>query len=332
MEEMKKQQAPKVQILSNDMEKQLEKLGKSPVPDIYKVPREVGRQITARQLELFEEYIEPDMTPDGTVIRAISVDKVKEYHFRIFTQAASQILYNQSVQSGHHDTNTGMEENVAEEYSMILSQVTGTYEVKYGGTIFVSLYEICQKAYGTKDPTTRQKRDMQELIANLDTVKLEYKAPNGDVLKRKMCSVMEEYIRQKDGAHFYRIFLHPIFCEQLENNFSAHPQDIMARLNKVVERVTSPHMILLQYLGLQDKRKPCTMTAENFLNRMGMKASFKKNKKRTMEQVERLCKAMVDVGMATKYTINPPTGKTFKEVIFILNPYYVKSPEKQIPK
>jgi len=325
-------QKAKVKILSNNLERQLEEMGKSPVPDVYKVPREVGHQITARQLELFEDYIEPDMTPDGTQIRAIGIDGVKEFHFRIFTQAASNILYNQSVQAGHPNENTGVERRKAEEFSKSLSEVTGTYQEKYGGTIIASLYEICQKAYGVKDPSTRQKRDMQELIANLDTVKMEIKYPNGDVLKRRMCTVIEEYIRQKDGAHFYKIFLHPIFCEQLENNFSAHPQDIMERLNGAVERTTSAHIILLQYLGLQDKRKPCTMTADNFLSRLGMKAAYKKNKGRTMAQVRKLCQAMVDVEMATKYTINPPTGGTFKEVIFLLNPFYVKSPEKQIPK
>lgn len=322
----------KVKILSNSMEKQLERMGKSPVPDYYKVPREVGHQITARQLELFEEYADPDMTPDGTQIRAIGIDGVKEFHFRSFTQAASNILYNQSVQDGHPNENTGVERRKAKEYSNNLSQVTGNYQEKYGGTIIVSLSELCQKGYGTKDPTTRQKRDMQETIDSLDKVRMEIKYPNGDVLKRRMCTVVEEFFRKKDGARFYKIFLHPIFCEQLENNFSAHPQDIMERLTKACKRKTNAHIILLQYLGLQDKRRPCTMTADNFLSRLDMKAAFKANKSRTMKQVRNLCDVMVAVRIVTKYEIIPPTGETFKEIIFTLNPYYVKSPDKQLPK
>lgn len=322
----------KVKILSNSMEKQLESMANRPTPDTWKMPREVGHQITARQLELFEEYIEPDMATDGTVVTAVGLDGVKELHLRSFTWAAQQILYNQSVQLGHPDENTGVERRISEEYSKNLSQVTGNYQEKYGGTIIASLYEICQKGYGAQDPTTKQKREMMEVIANIDRVRLEIRYPNGDVMKRKMCSVIEEYIRKKDGAHFYKIFLHPIFCEQLEKNFSIFPQDVMKRLFDAAPRVMEAHHILLQYLGLQDKRKPCTMTAENFLTRTGLKKAYRKNKKRTMELVEKLCKVMVDVRMATKYTINPPTRETFKEVIFELDPDFVKPQEKETEK
>lgn len=310
------------------MEKKLKALENKPTPEYFKVPREAGHQITAKQLELFPEYLEPDMTADGAVTQVINISNIKEVQLRAFTTAAQQILYNQSVLSGHAEENTGIERNSADEYSKNTSMATGTSVKKYGGTIIVSLYELCQKAYGTTTPDNKQKKEMMNLIEHLDEVKLEIRYPNGDVLRRKMCAVMDEYRRAKDEARFYRIFFHPIFCENMKS-FAIYPQDIMTRLISSVKRLTSSHFILLNYLALQDKRKPCTMLAENFLNRTGLSKSYKKNKGRTMRKVENLCTVMEDVKIAKSHEIRYTKSGAFKEVVFHLNPDFANDKGKK---
>lgn len=329
MAEKKKQQAPKVQILSNDMEKNLERMGKAPVPDTWKMSRDVGHKIAGRQLELFTDNLDPDMTPDGTIISTVGIEDTSKMRFREFTQAVAQILYNQSVQSGHETDNTGIEKVLAKDYSDNYAEKTGKYEKKYAGIIIASLYEICQKGFGVIDPSTKQKREMQDFIDKLDNIKLEIRYPNGDIRRAKICTVMEEYIRNKDGARLYKLQLHPVFSEQIGSNYALHPQDIMKRLSDVTKRRTAAHLILLDYLAMQDKKNPCKMTGENFLTRTELKDSFKINKKRTMKQVVNICEAMKAVRMVKEFQIIPQDLSTFKEVIFTLDPDYVRPVEEK---
>ena len=289
--------------------------GKEPLPT-FKVARDAILQLSKVERNLFTDIEEAE---SGNYIISGLQKYVTELDFTAFTFAVGQILYNQSYQSGNTDTNSGVSRKKADKVSKQLG--TDTYK----GEIIVSLSELCRLAYGA-EPSTETKKKMAALIDTFHKTPVRVKFPNGDEVENYLCVKMGKYTREKDGAVLYDLYLNPIFGSRIQNQFGELPQDITAKLSNVTKRKTAAHYLLLRWLSVQDKRYSHTLTIDTIIQELRMEDDFKKSRGRAEKQLLSICKAMVDVGILSKYDVEYSSGnrKHIQRITFHLNQNFIR--------
>lgn len=279
-------------------------------PPTFKVGRAAAIQLAKVERNLFTDIEE---RASGNYIVSGLPRNITETDFYAFGLAVSQLLYNQSVQSGNTETNTGLKKKRAVKASK-------TGETRYSGCVQVTLNNLCRLAYGvTDDVGAIRKRGMESLIETLNTNDVTITFLNGDTLKAPLCSRMV-YKEKATGAKAYILTLNPIFCEDVKRNFSLFPQDITLRLSAATERKTKAHYKLLNLLGMQDKRKPFIRTIGTLFEELGLDT---KRASRSEVQLISVCEDMVKIGIITGYeTEKGRLGRrqnAVKKVTFYLN-------------
>jgi len=286
------------------------------LPQHFKLARDAALQLSKVERNLFTDMEEAQ---SGNYIISGLTKQVTELDFTAFTFAVGQILYNQSYQSGNTDTNSGVSRKKADKVSKQLG--TDTYK----GEIIVSLSELCRLAYGA-EPSTETKKKMAALIDTFHKTPVRVKFPNGDEVENYLCVKMGKYTREKDGAVLYDLYLNPIFGSRIQNQFGELPQDITAKLSNVTKRKTAAHYLLLRWLSVQDKRYSHTLTIDTIIQELRMEDDFKKSRGRAEKQLLSICKAMVDVGILSKYDVEYSSGnrKHIQRITFHLNQNFIR--------
>ena len=296
-----------------------------PVLPTYKTTREAALQLTKVERDLFTDIEE---RKSGNFIISGIEKFVSELDFTACCFAISQILYNQSYQSGNEDINSGVKRVMA----------TGKSDAKgepiYTGNIVTSLNDLCRLAYGA-EPTTELKKRMVTLVDTIHKKSVEIKFPNGDRMESVLFAVMNKYYRKKDNAVFYELSLNPIFCYGIKNSFCELPQDAIKRLDtackKHKQRKQAAHYLLLRWLSAQDKRTPHTLTIDKIIDILRMESDYKKNRGRADKQLLSVCETMVDIGILSKFEPTYYEGKRpfITKITFYLNLSYLRKSERK---
>lgn len=313
--------------LPSDMEAELEDLyegiKKKSVPPTFKVSRQTQLQLSKWGDTIFKS-IEAKET--GNYIISGLPRKITDFDFEAFMMAVGQILYNQSHQSGNDETNSGLMRQVARG----MEKDTG--RVYYVGSIVATLNDLCRKGYGTLEPTSQQKKAMEDTIEAVSSVPVIIDFPEEDNrVEVKLAAVWVKKTSKKTGAVTYMMSLNPIFCEGVKNNYSELPQDVMLKLSAATKRKTTAHLRLLRLLSLQNKNNTRrSWTLPYLVTTLGMEADFRKNRKRAEKQLLSICDDMVTIGIlhpTKKYEVEYETkrGKRFiSEIHFYLNRMFVR--------
>lgn len=300
------------------------KLSDAPIPDTFKIGRQVQLQLSKVEKNLITELEEKGK--GGYIISGLP-QSVSELDLSSFSFAVGQILYNQSYQCGNTDTNSGVDR----KKTLPKYQLEG--ETTYSGIIVTTLNDLCKGAYGVIEPSTEQKKAMSTLVDTLHNVPTIWTYPDGSVRKSVACAKMEEYKDEKTGAITYGLCLNPVFTMKVADNFAEFPQDFMFRLSKATRKKTAAHLKLARFLSNQDKRKPCIRTISFLVQELGLEEAYKNKKGRTEKQLKDLFDVMVKIGVLSDYTITEKLvrGRTsMDKVTFILNEDFIPRPTKSI--
>lgn len=295
------------------------------LPPSFKMGRDVALQLSRVEGDLFTEMEKNENEGEnGKYITSGISRVVSELDFRGFSFAVCQILYNQSVQYGNTDTNSGL----TREEAPRATKKTGS--TQYIGDIVTSLNDLCRLAYGVDAPDARQKKSMSTLLKTIDNTPVVTYLPNGDVLETKLCATMSRYTREEDKAVFYHLHLHSVFCSDVKNNYGELPQDITKRLSKVTKKKTAAHYNLLLLLSLQTKNKPFVRTIKQLLKDLNLDEAHKKDKGRTERQLVSLFECMKNMKMIDRYKIEYTTTRAKKVIDKVT--FHLSSREKLLGK
>ena len=264
------------------------------VPDSFKTGRDAQLQLSRVERDLFTDMEERE---SGNYIISGLPRKVTELDLTAYSFALGQLLYNQSYLTGNLKTNSG----VSQTKSEALSETTGTIQLY--GDVKTTLNDICKLAYGTDKPTTEQKRSMTKLIKTVHETPVKITYPSGDTTETYLCTIERRDKRKKDGAVLYWLHLNPIFCSNVQRNFSELPQDIISRLSKVAKRKTTAHYKLIRLLSCQSKSKPFSRKIDELVKELSLTEAYQKNKSRTAEQLLSVCEDMKNIDLIDKYDV-----------------------------
>lgn len=303
-----------------------EKAAAATLKETFKYGREGELQLAKVDRDLFTEIEEKD---SGNYIVSGIERKVTLFDFESLSLGLGRILYNQSVTFGNEKENSGISKGKAVALN---EQSNGDY---YKGEIVVTLNEICRSSYGGKAPTTAEKKAIEALLATLHHQPVKITFPNGDSLEVPLCVTLGKYKRKKDEATFYHLRLHPIFCHNVQKNFSEFPQDIMERLMAATKRTSPQHLRLLKLLGRQDKRKPFYRTIETLCEELMIDWEvFKKNRARFEKRLLSLFDEIKATDILVSYEVERRSirgkAKWITNVVFHLNPDFPRK-RKSLP-
>ena len=275
------------------------------LPPSFKMGRDAALQLSKAEGDIFT-----DMKKEGRGVYIITEIRkvVNELDLACFSLAVCQILYNQSFQSGNIETNSGLSDEIDKDATEELGYA------QYNGYIITSLNDLCRLAYGVDAPDFRQKKAMWTLIEALDKTPVVIQFPNGDKLEKKLCTTESRYTRKEDGAVYYKLLLHPIFCSNVMNNFGELPQDITKRLSKVTKKKTAAHLRLLRLLSLQTKNRPFVRKMNELLKELNLHEAHKKDRRRTEEQLISIFNSMKAMNVIDNYKIEYTTIRAKKVI------------------
>ena len=275
------------------------------LPPSFKMGRDAALQLSKAEGDIFT-----DMKKEGRGVYIITEIRkvVNELDLACFSLAVCQILYNQSFQSGNIETNSGLSDEIDEDATEELGYA------QYYGYITTSLNDLCRLAYGVDAPDFRQKKAMWTLIEALDKTPVVIQFPNGDKLEKKLCTTESRYTRKEDGAVYYNLLLHSIFCSNVMNNFGELPQDITKRLSKVTKKKTAAHLRLLRLLSLQTKNRPFVRKMDELLKELNLHEAHKKDRRRTEEQLISIFNSMKAMNVIDNYKIEYTTIRAKKVI------------------
>lgn len=249
----------------------------------------------------------------------------KDFFGGIF--ALAQILSNQSVLSGNERENSGLERKV----SAAIKRQTGESELV--GNVYFSLNEFCKLSNGVDEPSTLERKASETLLKTLHNTPLviDYKDKKVELT---LASIVQKVTdKDKRGAVYYNLYLHPLFVDIISKGYAQLPQDVMKRLRAGIKtkggKLTGLHLKLLALLAQQrsDRVKELTRTALEILQYLGLEQAFREQKKRTIKQLEQTFEAVKETGIITSYEMKYITlnGKeVFDRVVFYLNPNFIR--------
>lgn len=291
------------------------------LPPSFKMGRDAALQLSKAEGDIFT-----DMKKEGRGVYIITEIRkvVNELDLACFSLAVCQILYNQSFQSGTIETNSGRSNEIDNDATEELGYT------QYKAYITTSLNDLCRLAYGVDAPDFRQKKAMWTLIEALDKTPVVIPFPNGDKLEKKLCTIDSKYTRKEDGAVYYHLLLHSIFCSNVMDNFGELPQDITKRLSQVTKKKTAAHLRLLRLLSIQTKNRPFVRKMDELLKELNLHEAHKKDRRRTENQLISIFDSMKAMNVIDKYKIEYTTTRAKKVIDKVT--FYLSSREKLLCK
>ena len=273
-----------------------------PLPPTFIAGRGVNIQLAALQTHLFTAMEEAE-NPNYLVYELRR--SVEEVDFAGFTFALCQTLYNQSYLSDNKDVNSGIERAVDNGL-----KIAGQNFI--GGMIATTLNDLCRLAYGVENPSTDQRKKISSIIDILRRNRLPMSIPKTDKtgkivdrikVKDTLVFPVREGERESDGAKYYVLYLHPIFCS-LAEGFLEAPQDLTKQLSAVTNKKAAYHYHLLRVLLLSrkpPKYPPLVRYTDTLLEELGLAEAYQKQPSRTEEQIIEACKVMEKIGIITGF-------------------------------
>lgn len=326
---MKDAKKKSISLQDDDLQKVLseyEAYEKKQTPETFKLGRSLLQQITPIERSLFDKM---DVKEDsGAFTIAGIVHKITEKDFIACTIALGQINSNLSVKSGNTDTNTGMSKTHALQS---LSELMGEPVLK--GDVCFSLNEFCRYAYGTTDPSSKERKAAEALIKTFHDTPVEVEYRDGKKIDAYLATIVQKEYSEKDGAKFYHLHLHPIFCDFISKGFALLRQDAIALMrqhcNEKRKKLTDTHYRLLGLLAQQKRAtkspRVYRRSALGLLQYLGMENEFRKSRARALQTLVDVIEAVKATGIITEYRLqmNRLDGKEiFEGVDFYLNPKY----------
>ncbi len=293
------------------------KVREKPVPDTFKIGRQVTFQLAKVERDLFSDVEEKE---SGNYIISGLPRKITQTDFEAFSFGIAQILYNQSFQSGNTDTNSGL----SKKQAVKITRETG--QTRYSGEVIFTLNELCRIVDGG-ELITDTKKAMKALIHTCDSTPVEIKFENGNYQKRYLSKIMgEDYI---DGALTYWLHLNPIFCENVKRNFAEFPQDLSKRLTAATKKRKAEHYRLIRLLGRQDKRSPFVRRMDQLLTDLDLTEAYKNERGKTEQKILSLLNDLKkkEMGLILDYETETAIirrKERITKVIFHLNPYFTR--------
>lgn len=334
---MKDAKKKSISLQDDDLQKVLsdyEAIERRHTPETFKLGRSLLQQIAPIERNLFDR-MEDDTKENGVYRIAGIVHKITEKDFIASTIALSQINSNLSVKSGNTDTNTGMSTKYALQS---LSELTGKPALL--GDVCFTVNDFCRYAYGTADPSSKERKAAEALIKTLDETPVEIEYRNGNKIEARLAAVMQKDYNAKDNTKFYHLHLHPIFCDYISKGFAILRQDAITLMRQYCtehkQKMTDTHYKLLYMLAQQKTTQDGTTKAPRVFKRsalellqyLGMENEFRKSRARALQTIENVIEAVKATGIITGYKIQPIkiNGKErFGGVDFYLNPKYAIS-------
>lgn len=257
----------------------------------FKISRRYLLHAPAIERNLFSELTEP--TEETDIVISGLTKKVSELDLASLTFAVGKILYDQSHTARNEEYNTGL-------YSAEDAKTTDG--LRRGGYIVTSIIDLCRIAYGTKDPTSAQKKKMKSLIELVDTTPVTFTFPNGDRLDSKIFTTMNGFTKADGGATYIDLAINPIFCGNfLKNDYGLFPHDSTLRLTEALrsrgERPTAQHYWLMEWLSAQRETKPKAIGLDNLLRNLNLTEYYRKDRKKAEKKLESLFASMRGIGL-----------------------------------
>lgn len=242
--------------------------------------------------------------------------------------ALAQILSNQSALSSHEKENSGLNSGLL---SSAIKKQTG--ESVPVGNVYFSLNEFSSLANGVEEPSTLERKASETLLQTLHRTPLviDYKDKKVEI---SLATIVQKVTdKDKRGAVYYNLYLHPLFVDIISKGFAQYPQDIMKRLRTGIQleggKLTGLPLKLLALLGQQraDGNKTFTRTALEILQYLGLEQAYRLQKKRTLKQLEQILEAVKYTGIITKYEMKyrqDNCREVFDRVVFYLNANFLR--------
>lgn len=318
--------------------KGIEEVGFKPIetrhtPNTFKAARRYLTQAPEVERNLFTQIMEKEATmaeaERGDVVVS-GLEKLRgdisKTDIAYFLFAVQQILYNQSYCCGNEDINSGMRRHKSKSLSERYR------EDFYTGDIVVTINELCYLMWGTTQPWDWQRKEVIDIIEALHSTPLEINWVNGirkgSYRKTPICTYNDCFYNSKDNSLTYVLRLSPIFSDDVKRNYALFPQDALPRLNNTLkgERINRSFaaLQLLRYLSRQDNKRKA-VSVENLLKELDLYKAYKKNRKRTMADLQKLFKVMENIGRIKGQPKQTTLGDGSLGLIFIINPEYARS-------
>lgn len=258
----------------------------------FKISRRYLLQAPTLEKNLFSDLAENTEDRDNEIVISGLTKKVSELDLASLTFAIGKILHDQSVRAKNEEYNTGL-------YS---AEEAKTKDGHRGGYIVTSIIDICRIQYGTKEPTSAQKKKTKSLIELVHSTPVTISFPNGDRLNSRLFTMMNDFTKAEGGATFIDLAINPIFCGTiLKNDYGLFPHDSTLRLSEATrrknERLTVQHYRLMEWLAMQREDKPSSIGLENLLQRLSLTEYYRKDRKKAENKLNSLFAIMREIGL-----------------------------------
>ena len=304
-------------------------------PPTWRWGRGIGVQLAKIERNLFTS-LEEEASPYAIIYDDLKLRRnIKPVDFSALCFAFAKILSDQSVQYDNTDTNTGKERKIDEH---LKRQTGGNF---FGGTIEATLNELCEAGYGESQDSTLRKK-FSGIIELLGKTRLEISIPikneRGEqdriLVKDTLLFPIREAKRQSDGAKYYILYLHPVFCN-LSNGWASFPQNTTQLLATTLKRKKrqrmAGHYHLLRLLFMQ-KEKTIIRTLDVLLDELGLAEEYEVQPKRTEKKLLELCEDIRDMGAITDF--KPSKGRVGRrrdavvKITFSVNTKFIEEQNK----
>lgn len=273
-------------------------------PPTWRWGRGMGVQLAKIERNLFTS-LEEDESPYAIIYDDLKLRRnIKPVDFSALCFAVTKILSDQSVQNDNTDTNSGK----ARTIDQALKRQTGSDF--FGGTIEATLNDLCEAGYGESQDTTLRKK-FSGIIELLKKTPLEISIPikneRGEQdrirVKDTLLFPIRESKRESDGAKYYILYLHPVFCS-MSNGWAVFPQNttqlLATTLKKKKRQRMAGHYHLLRLLFMQ-KEKTIIRSLDVLLDELGLAEEYEEQPKRTEKKLLELCEDVRDMGVITDF-------------------------------
>lgn len=295
----------------------LDELSEIVVPDTYKSGRE-GQLKLAKALRDRDLFTESNEKESGDFILYGTEGDFSPVDFIAFRMGITKLLYNQSYQMGNADILSGLKREEAVKVTYHTQKTT------YAPIITFSLNDLCRAGYG--ELTHEQRKKQAAIIQKLRVKDYRLLCPNGDILEIPVINQLARYTRKRDGAIYYILQLNPLWND-MAKGWAEIPQDYSQRLAALPIKRTEALLLLSELLLHADKRKPLHRYIATLLEELQLTEAYRKDAKRTEEQLLSYFEAMITTGAIKSYEVEKGKVKrriAITKVTFHFDPSFKK--------
>lgn len=255
--------------------------------------------------------------------------RITSTDFIAFQLAAMHALYNQSIEAGNADSNCGITEEYAEDFSTLAGQHL------YFGNIEVTLRDFCRAGYGCPEPSPRQLAAMRKTLFALQGVYVRIDFPKGKTEAFQLLSLPRISEPEKGKDTVYRLRLNPIFT-MISKQFILLPQKSTQIIANVAGKATRAHFSLFLLIA-QQRAATFSRHIDTLLTTLRISPSeYASNRKRAEIRVLEVCMAIQRTGIISSfkvfpegYAAKPEDGRRLEKVEFKKNPDFLRALPKR---